>query len=109
MECPRGRRRPASRSPELLAGWSSLGRSAPKGSREEREPRQRQKEQLASLEYLLSILDRGFLFGVANGKHCMPTYVVIVNGDNALLRGRPLGVGCERKHHHLRKEHPGEQ
>src|SRR5712692_5753781 len=75
MEVPRGRTKPVSRSPELLAGWSSLGRSAPKGGKEDREPRQRQEEQFASLRIspLSSSLDRNSLFGFANGMHCMPS------------------------------------
>src|ERR1700733_3244622 len=49
MEVPRVRRRPVSTYQTLLAGWTSLGRSAPEGGKEDRKLRQRQAEQLAAL------------------------------------------------------------
>src|ERR1700693_5126773 len=71
MEVPRVRRTPVSTYQTLLAGWTSLGRtalgrSAPEGGKEDREPQQRQEEQLAALRSSPSVRkrDRKFLPGL---------------------------------------------
>src|SRR5271155_4141096 len=54
MESPRGRRKPASMSPGIVVGWSLLVPSGPKLPKEEQQPLEPSREQLASLPYLLS-------------------------------------------------------
>src|ERR1700730_12930930 len=84
MEVPRVRRTPVSTFQTLLAGWtalgrsalgrSALGRSAPEGGKEDREPQQRQEEQLAALRSSPSVRkrDRKFLPGYASDQNFTP-------------------------------------
>src|ERR1700674_3647072 len=74
MEVPRVRRTPVSTYQTLPAGWTSLGRSAPEGGKEDRKPRQRQEEQLAALRSSPSVRkrDRKFLPGSASGQNFIP-------------------------------------
>src|ERR1035437_6887357 len=74
MEVPRVRRTPVSTYQTLLAGWTSLGRSAPEGGKEDRKLRQRQEEQLAALRSSPSVRkrDRKFLPGSASGQNFTP-------------------------------------
>src|SRR6202795_4905193 len=79
MEVPHVRRTPVSTYQTLLAGWTSLGRtalgrSAPEGGKEDREPQQRQEEQLAALRSSPSVRkrDRKFLPGSAAARILHP-------------------------------------
>src|SRR5580698_3910049 len=74
MEVPRVRRTPVSTYQRLLSGWTSLGRSAPEGGKEDREPRQKQEEQLAALRSSPSVHkpDRKFIPGSAIGQNLTP-------------------------------------
>src|ERR1700729_382084 len=74
MEVPRVRRTPVSTYQRLLAGWTSLGRSAPEGGKEDRKLRQRQEEQLAALRSSPSVRKRDWksLPGSASGQNSTP-------------------------------------